>query len=259
MAEQRLIVMARNRPAERQAMERLERLGFAPVEELGLYHVSERHRGDLMLLAPDADIEVQDLEGAWLDFSVRHLPELRAEGWRIELSDDYPYRLAEVDEDWHALVQEGAGIDWFGLELGVTVDGERVSLLPILSGILAALPRDAAQADLTALDQGELLFARLPDGRILPLPIERVRPLLQALLELFQVGALTADGTVRLARAQAAELADLEEATSEAGLRWLGVSRCASSAAGCARSPGSSRLCRRPGFAASCAPTRAPA
>jgi superfamily II DNA or RNA helicase len=221
-AEQRLITMVRSRSAERRAMERLERLGFEPVEELGLYHVGEQHRGDLVMLAPDADDDVLDPESAWLDFSFRHLPELRAEGWRIEFSDDYPYRVAEADDDWLAEVREGSGIDWFGLELGVTVDGERVSLLPILSNILAALPTAAALADLTALADAEVLFAPLPDGRILPLPIERVRPLLTALFELFRVGAITADGTVSLAKVQAAELADLEVATSAAGLRWLG-------------------------------------
>ena len=58
----------------------------------------------------------------------------------------------------------------------------------------------------------------LPDGRLLVVPFDRVRPILAPLLELFAGGAVE-DGRLRLPRAAAADLAALEEAP---GLAWAG-------------------------------------
>jgi hypothetical protein len=65
----------------------------------------------------------------------------------------------------------------------------------------------------------------LHDGRILPLPSARLRPLLAALFELFEMGAIGEDGTLRLNPRQAADLAELAAAAAAANLRWLGGER----------------------------------
>jgi non-specific serine/threonine protein kinase len=68
----------------------------------------------------------------------RRLPQLRAEGWQVELDDTFRYRPAEVGE-WTADVQE-SGNDWFDLSLGVEVDGKRRNVLPILLTAIRARP-----------------------------------------------------------------------------------------------------------------------
>ena len=65
----------------------------------------------------------------------------------------------------------------------------------------------------------------LDDGRLLPLNSERLRPLLAALFELFELGAITEVGELRLNPMQAADLADLAAATAAIDLRWLGGER----------------------------------
>ena len=43
----------------------------------------------------------------------------------------YPYQVVQPEDSWKVDVND-SGIDWFDLDLGIAVDGERVSLLPIL-------------------------------------------------------------------------------------------------------------------------------
>jgi len=80
-------------------------------------------------------------------------------------------------------------------------------------------------AELDELAAGEATFVPLDDGRLLPLPSERLRPLLAALFELFELGAITEEGELRLNPMQTADLADLAAATQAINLRWLGGER----------------------------------
>ncbi|MGK9617215.1 hypothetical protein O6474_25065, partial [Salmonella enterica subsp. enterica] len=62
-------------------------------------------------------------------------PALRAEGWELQIDEDFGFDLSAVD-DWYATVDEGPERDWFDLELGIIVNGERLSLLPILLNLM---------------------------------------------------------------------------------------------------------------------------
>jgi hypothetical protein len=130
-----------------------------------------------------------DPERVLQEFSYHPLPTLRAEGWTVEVDDDYPVQIAEAGDDWFADIQEGSGIDWFGIDLGILVDGERVSVLPLLLDLLKDMRDGAGLGDLDALTAGDVIFAPLDDGRVLPLNSERLGPLLAALFELFEIGA----------------------------------------------------------------------
>ncbi|HWV11086.1 MAG TPA: helicase, partial [Pseudomonas sp.] len=69
-------------------------------------------------------------ESAWLAFIQQALPRLREDGWEVLIQPDFQYNLAQVDE-WYAEVEEAPERDWFDLEIGIEVDGQRLSLLPI--------------------------------------------------------------------------------------------------------------------------------
>ena len=169
--------------------------------------------------------------GNWnvlLGFLHNRVPELRAAGWRVTLDDAIAWQFAEPAEDsWQAEVEGGgSGIDWFGLSLGVMVGDERVELLPVLVQVLRSLPGDGdlGQIELLA-EAGGTLFAALKGNRVIPLPAARIRPLLVALYELYRVGGIDDDGTIRLTAARAAELLEMAAAAAAAGLRWLGGER----------------------------------
>ncbi len=121
-------------------------------------------------------------------------PRLRTEGWRIEIEPGFAPPLAEADGDVDAILHEGSGIDWFEFDVGVSVDGQRINVLPQIIDLLKAAPDDA-DSDFFDLEDGDqqTLFVALDDGRLLPLPYARVKPILAALHELFRVD-LTVNG-----------------------------------------------------------------
>lgn len=208
-----LVRIERDRSAETAAVRALHPWGFELLRETGLFeHLPDEYRHDLC-------IGPEDREQRLLDFSARGLRELRALGWRIEVDADYPYRMADTDGDWYADIEDAPANDWFGLELGITVDNQRVNLLPLLLEWLQRGGYDRAQLD--AIDDRSNALVHLPDGRLLPLPIARVRGLLATLVELYGERPLDAAGRVRLTRLHAPELAELQESLGVA-LEWHG-------------------------------------
>ena len=124
--------------------------------------------------------------------------------------------MLSADADIEAELIEGSGIDWLELHLGVTVDGEQVDLVPALVRLIAR-PEAAALVD--GPDDKPFVLPLL-DGRLLSLPMSRIRPTLLALLELWASGGIDADAEkIGFSRLDAAELAALEERT---GLVWRG-------------------------------------
>ncbi len=90
---------------------------------------------------PDSAGEMFELpnDKAWLHFMLNDLPLLREQDWQIEMSEDFGFDVTPV-EDWYAVVDDEPERDWFDLELGIIVNGERLSLLPILINLLRSHP-----------------------------------------------------------------------------------------------------------------------
>ncbi len=157
----------------------------------------------------------------WIDFCLTDLPDLQAAGWRVEMDASFRFNFAEV-EDWTATVEEGSGNDWFGLELGIQVDGQTVNLLPVLLKMIRQFPEQlTAEALAQMADENSDFIGHLPDGRLLSLPASRVRGILSVLVELFDKEANPE--RLELSLVQAARLAELDDAAT--GLRWMGGER----------------------------------
>ncbi len=156
----------------------------------------------------------------WVEFLRNVVPELRNLGWRVVEAPTFQWRLVEPEE-WFSDARpdrapKGSQEDWFGVELGVVVEGERVNLLPLLVELLKT-DRDALHPSrLASLPHG--LPLPLPNGKTLLFPLDRARGMLGILVDLFEQPNLGKDGRLRLSRLRAAELA------GEADWRWLGPS-----------------------------------
>ena len=205
----RIVIRRRDARAERAFQQRLAGLGLEPTGALP--RPADPVRPVVLTMAGDD-------AAAWHRLVHRDLPLLRAEGWRVELAPEFRHRVVEASGDWEASLDDRGGW-WFSLELGIEVEGERVALLPILAQAIARLRATARGGDI--LD-GEAFYAPLPDGRVLALPMERLRPMLEALVELYDADALGKDGRLDISLGEAAALAAIAEATR---LRWLGGSR----------------------------------
>jgi superfamily II DNA or RNA helicase len=211
----RLFTIDRDYALESRHRKRLFDAGLEAVPAHLIHALPPDTRGALVLADDDAL--------AWPRFLVEVAPRLRSEGWRIEIEPGFAPPLAEADGDVAAFLHEGSGIDWFDLDVGVSVDGQRVNLLPQIIDLLNAAPADA-DSDFFDLDAGDpqTLFVALGDGRLLPLPYARVKPILVALHELFRADLAGNREKLGFRRSHAAELAALEEVTAAAGIAWSG-------------------------------------
>jgi len=206
-----LQVLARDPDAERRAGRRLADAGFVPLGRLA-YGVPESKQHLFTLVGDE-----KAAEGAWLAFVREALPTLRAEGWEVVLEDSFRYKVVQP-EDWYGELEEGEG--WFGLELGVVVEGRKVPIIPLLVAAIRQFPGTLSTEALAALPEDETLLIPF-EGHRLALSVSRLRPILSVLLELYLKDALAED-KLRLPLLDAARVLELEEALA---LRWLGGER----------------------------------
>jgi superfamily II DNA or RNA helicase len=177
-------------------------------------------------------------------FTAYALPQLESLGFAIEIANDYPYQVVSPDVPWYANVDaDDDRSDWFSLELGLEIDGKRVNLVPAL---LDLLEECADSSNLEALLRMPARFRVVPVGenRYLPVPPERLRSVLQVLLELYR-GEELADGALCFPGSRAGTVAKLDLALDGAGaLLWGGDSdvRKRGRAIGRAQEPKSSTL-----------------
>ncbi|MGH7041509.1 MAG: SNF2-related protein, partial [Acetobacteraceae bacterium] len=208
----RLFRVLRDPAAEQGAVSQLGAIGLTRYGDLHPYAWGAPHADEFAPRDDDA--------ATWLRIMIHELPQLRAAGWEITVAPDFPIRLVQADGDFAAELLESSGIDWLELHLGVSIAGERVDLVPPLLKLIASLKGDLPAAIATAAEDAAFTLP-LPDGRILSLPLGRIRPILLALVDLFADGAIDpAETTIRFTRHNAAELAALEQAAPE--IVWQG-------------------------------------
>ncbi len=205
-----VVFIQRQRDAEQTHLRTLVEFGFEPY----MGRLGER-----------GDIEKEPLrlvnefgDDGWLSFMLEELPVLREHGWTVDIDASFRFTLADAD-DWYVDLREGDGQDWFDLELGIEVDGERLSLLPTLVQFVAEQRKAQSLRDFLDDEDPRPILVSLADGRIAPLPIDKVRHVIEALAELYDPDSLNESGAVRLSRYQAGALNDL----AEADLKWGGV------------------------------------
>jgi superfamily II DNA or RNA helicase len=208
--------VSRDRAGEARAQCLLE--GFGAIE-LGQ---SDEVAADL---DSDADYIVQ-LDGnvhSYCSFSAYALPQLRALGWQIEVDPSYPYQVVETDAPWYAAIEpDEERTDWFALELGIQVNGKRVNMLP---AILELLEGCSDGETLEALLKMPARFRVVPVGHntYLPVPPDRLRALIQVLLELYR-GDKLEDGSLCFPRSRSGSVAKLDLALGgSAKLLWSGM------------------------------------
>ncbi|UTL82710.1 DEAD/DEAH box helicase [Pseudomonas putida] len=202
----------RRQPQVEQALRKaLRELGFKPATRQS--KALPDSAGEMLQLPDDE---------AWLRFARDGLPRLRKAGWEVDIHRDFAFNLHEVD-DWYASIDEAPGHEWFDLELGIVVEGQRHSLLPIVLQLLRSNPELLRPSELARRSDDEHLLIDLNRGRLdapalrVALPYGRIKSVMGTLGELYlhedNVGP-----TLRMDRADAARLNDIEHLP----LHWEG-------------------------------------
>lgn len=145
-------------------------------------------------------------EAAWPAFMQQALPALRAAGWQVQIPADFRHHLLQV-QAWHAEVHD-EGNGWFGLDLGIDVEGQRVPLAPVLSELFARDKRWLQAEALAAIAETDLIDLPLATGGRVRVEAGRIKPLARTLLDLFDSPV---DGRLRVRALDAARLQLLDD------------------------------------------------
>ncbi|MDX9690251.1 MAG: helicase SNF2 [Proteobacteria bacterium] len=207
-----LSLYPRNPKAEQHYLKTIEENGLRlfPLQD------SERDTATEQLLVPAS---LNPSPWFWLDFHYLGKGTLKETG--VEIVDHTRQDQQIIDPDTQdieaSFTQKGEW--WFAMDLGITVEGQRIELLPILVSMLKEIK---SGEDIENLTQSGKCFAPLPDGRRIALPADRIRSILKTLVELYDEKPLDDEGKLKVSMDLTAAFLKLEAITRK---RWVGESQ----------------------------------
>ncbi|KWZ58381.1 helicase [Burkholderia ubonensis] len=172
-ADGELVQIRRHAEIERKRLTALQKAGFRKI-------AANRAQGPKPfpdgLLAPGE-------ASAWPDFMKQNLPALREAGWRVIMSDAFRHNVIEIDAIDGSLRQSGDG--WFDVEMGITVNGRKVRLEPLLANLFR---RDARwlSGQLDAIADDEAVELKTERNERLRLQAQRLKPVVRVLIDLLE-------------------------------------------------------------------------
>jgi SNF2 family DNA or RNA helicase len=176
---------------------------------------------DEVTLPPDCEADyVVRIDGdrhAYCAFTASATRELRTLGLEVAIDPGYPFHVVDREAPWFANVEPDAKLpDWFSLELGVEVGGERVDLLPLVLEML----QDADEAEgLRALERcfrASYAF-KVSDTHHVTVTAERLRALVRVVIELYQGIKPKRGGKISFPLVRAAALDQIDRALKKTG------------------------------------------
>lgn len=188
--------ITRDSPAEKEIIETLHFLGMGIVEPK-----PEDPRLDWFFGGENRTESAH----RWNEFLEFEIPTLKEKGWEVEVDDSFAMRFEE-SEQWLGELEEGEN-EWFSLSLGVELDGERVNLLPLMIGILQESNNPESLRD--HLQSQSSFMVEVKDHHWLKIPAERLLPIFDTLVELYDREPLDDEGNIALSKQQILQLHDL--------------------------------------------------
>jgi superfamily II DNA or RNA helicase len=148
----------------------------------------------------------EENEAAWFKFSAAAVPQLRNQGWQVSCDKSFNFDVVVPEEQWSADATEGSDF-WFSLNLGITINGKKIPLLPIIHEAIRRIPGNDPLSELGRLNYQGTFYAPLADGRHVALPFDRVKLIVETLIELFDKNATLSKTTFDVSLPQVIDLA----------------------------------------------------
>lgn len=148
---------------------------------------------------------------------------LRNRNWKLVFESDFPVQeIIEID-DWYTELNETSESQWFTMELGVMIDGEKVSLLePLLTFLKKKTAKKLLQGEATS-EENTPSRVLIPVGnKMLSFPKSRLVSALRLVSELHTKDPKSKQALLKVSRAKATLLVEMEKAFSATQLRWFG-------------------------------------
>ena len=174
----------RDREAEREAIEALAATGLIPLveDDLGRHY----DFAECAFSLGEA--------GGWPEWMLHEAPELKRQGFRLELTDSFPFKL-EKARAWNLNMAGWAGEDGMSAQARFTVtldNDEKIDLIAALARWVGNQPELLKEENLLQLKERQSIPLPLPDGRLLAAPGEMIASILHYMLDLFAAGATDA-------------------------------------------------------------------
>ncbi len=202
------IQFQRDLAAEKQAFARLAKLGLKPIRTFHEAKVKTAQAWDMTM-------QIGAFPSHFANILQNHAPGLQADGWRIAYAKGWSLNFVEIEPDSLSFDVAPSGIDWFDISLGARIDGKPVDILPLLRRML----ENHGEALLE--HASEMLSVEIAKGKLAQVPMEKIRPVLQMLLQ-FATRDQLDSVKLRLPSRDLAALADFESGTS-AHIPWTGA------------------------------------
>ena len=191
---------------------------FEDEELLRLDHGLPRELRDADVVFPPLVDEDDTAAASGIGFLSQAVPQLRAEGWRVEIDGTWPYRLHEGPVAFSTSVGSQDS-DWFSLRLVLEANGKTFDIAPIVCQLVDSLPVDEWGGleegfDLEGHLAGRVFHTSFGDGTWLAMDGSRFVRFAEAFLE--------AQGLTGFHRGEAGRLFDLAEALEGCGAPWSG-------------------------------------
>ncbi len=212
-----LLAIQRNTLQESEAIDCLKRLSWLGIDNAG---ADGPH-----LYSCQTDNESQ-FAHLCAQVMKTQVPQLEALGWEITIDANMPLITFEEETEWFANIITGgdriAEFDgesigsWFKIEMGITLDGKKVNILPMLLEVLPKFIDDKGNIVIQNVQADGFCYLRFDDNKYLPIRPERLKTLLAPLVELYK------EKNDRISTWQAEDLAELEAALASISGRWFG-------------------------------------
>ncbi|MDQ6960818.1 MAG: SNF2-related protein, partial [Mariprofundaceae bacterium] len=178
----KIIDYARDLPFEKKALEALEAAGLYPMRDDELAATNDFAEHTFGLADNDS----------WPEWMLYEIPELEAQGFRVDVSDDFGFKVEHVSA-WQLNLGQGdsgASSNLMGqASFMVTLDGgEEIDLIDALARWVGGQPDLLKSESLARLKEKSQIPLPLPDGRLLPVPGDMVANILHFMMDVFASG-----------------------------------------------------------------------
>ncbi len=151
----------------------------------------------------------------WQEFIDGRLADLRRNGWVIEKTPAFEYRIV-TSSQWQMHIDHSAENKWFDLDLNFIIDGKPFALIPVLA---AFLERVGSNLQAILADPEATANVWLDEETLVEFPVAHIKPVLEVLVELQD----HEEGKLRFSELQATVISDIAsgiEAVSGVTLDW---------------------------------------
>lgn len=214
LIDDKIYTVKRDFSAERAVLEYLSKQKILPLKSLARGTLT---REIALSSVFSASYEQSDLES----FLADELPNLRAQQWIIEIDSSFPVAPVIAVDEWYTEIEQSE-YDWFGLELGIVVRGEKINLLPILIRLIHTHVNEFSLAQIAQWDDDHLLKIQIESGDCIEIPAKRVKNILEIIVDLFNTKSLDSNGKLIMPSVRAMELAALDDNMHDTKHNWFG-------------------------------------